>query len=125
MKWNVENQIDDHIIIAVVTGEVTLEGINELLAELLEMSKLIGVNRYLVDFRGVSLGISVSDVHQMPKTLLERGLPKSHKVALIYSDNSPQVHHFTFFDTMCLTSPLDIKAFIDYDEASRWLVTSA
>ena len=124
MNWDITCFPDVGIISSVVSGRVTSEGICKLLIELLEMSKQTGAKRFICDNRGVSLDMSVHEVHQMPKTLLKLGLTNSEKVAIVYSANSSYTHYFTFFDTMCLISPLIIKTFTNYDEASRWLETS-
>jgi hypothetical protein len=123
MDWTVEYLKDDNIIRTVVTGRVTLEGINRLLVERFELSKQTGTRLFLSDYRHVSLGVSVNDVHQMPKSVYESGLVgQRDKIAVVYLENSPHNHHFTFFDTMCSLSPLNCKTFVDPDVARSWLL---
>lgn len=124
MKWQIEYRQDVEIISTVVSGAVTLEGVKKVSTELLELAKQKAVSQFLTSFRDISNNISIFEIYNLPKTLRDLGINTSDKIAIVYPMNSPFKSLFSFFDTRCFNSSLNVKVFPDYEIAYNWLIGS-
>lgn len=122
MEWLIEYRQDLGIISTIVSGTVTLDGIVLVSAKLLELAAQNGVCRYFSDYRNVSLTISVLEIHNLPQTLRSLGMSNNDKVAILYSPDSQDASNFTFFDTRCFNTRLNVKVFSDSETAYTWLL---
>ncbi len=121
MSWTIDFDDVIEVIHANVSGDLTADGIKALQLELLEESRRRDLYRCLCDFRGVGLGINLSEVYDLPKELHALGVRSYHMVAMVYSPGTVVEPIFTFFDDRCYNVGLSQKVFSDHDLACLWL----
>lgn len=121
MNWTIDYLDSSGIICAMVSGDLTADGIKAMQSELLEESKRRNVKRLLCDCRGVSPRINFSEVYELPAKLRELGVTSEHKFALVYTAGSSAESLLTFLDDRSYNVGLFQKAFSDYERACLWL----
>jgi hypothetical protein len=118
MKFSVQYDPENDIIITSMTGEIDSEVIEAFSGEAIKLLSEHNCKRVLNDMRGAKLDFSTIDIYRIPKILDEARFPKSWKRAILVSD---ELEDYAFFETTSVNRGHRVKIFQDADEAIIWL----
>ena len=110
---------------AVYEGELDMPGI-------LDMMRTVGLavkehDCYLVlsDYHQATLAISIMDLYEIPKIILQRGREmgvSAYKIKRALIISAATYENFRFFETVSLNNSQTVKIFTEEDAAKEWLL---
>jgi hypothetical protein len=109
--------------------EVTADGIinfatsRQLLVEVAQAEPHPVDYELLVDFRDSQADLSISDLYQLARELIEHGDSFRRKVALLVRPGV-SFDHAKFFETCSRNRGFSVNAFEDYEHAIRWILSA-
>ena len=106
-------------------GNLDMPGIRAMLAAAAECLKENNCIHVLADYRDAHLGVSIADLYELPKLILQRGRAMGISVyqirrALIIP--AAVYKAFQFFETVSRNNMQNVKIFTDEDSAREWLM---
>lgn len=121
MDWSVYYLEQDGLVFAKTTGLINWDKNKRLSEDALSMGRKYGSSRFLIDHRDGTLNLSILEIDGIPRMFKEMGLCPSDKMAILYNADSPHSSEFVFFQNVSLLSSLQVKVFIDKEQALDWL----
>ena len=120
MQWKIEPIRDGKILRVTSAGTLTLDDRVEMVKQLLaEAERLGGVRAFLVDHRGVTVGLSTLDIYYMPEINRGLGLKGNERAAILYTPQ--QADDARFYEARARNSGFNHRVFLDEAEAVAWL----
>jgi hypothetical protein len=109
----------------VYEGELNTQGIKGLMTSVALVIKEHDCQLVLSDYRRASLAISIADLYEMPKLILQRGREmglSAYKITRALVIPVQAYETFRFFETVSLNNSQKVKIFTDEGEAREWLL---
>lgn len=104
-------------------GALDVERTREVLCGIADTNAEAGLD-LLVDLRGATdTGVSYTDVYGMIGILRENPIAFRGKMALLDSFR-PGFEKVQFFEAAATEAGFEVRAFLDFEEATRWLQTT-
>jgi hypothetical protein len=125
MKWNID-YFENHGIVNVKTlGQLNWEDKKKLSEEALAAGREKNVNAFLVDQKDSPFGLSILEIDHLPRMFREIGFKPSDKVAILINPDSIGSGLLRFIENVFYLSSLQIRIFVNADEANSWLKMKA
>ncbi|MCO5761338.1 MAG: hypothetical protein NHG36_07480, partial [Chromatiaceae bacterium] len=102
-------------------GVLDLDAISQVVAVALEHGERHGAIRFLVDHRDIALGVSILEIHELPKLFESQGLPRYFRVALLFKPVPKTAEYFRFHENRSASAGFLQCVFTDEPEALDWL----
>ena len=119
--WRIEFLSKEGIVRATATGDLDLVLVTQKAAETLREADDHAASRFLIDDREAELRLDTVEIYQLPGILERLGLPRTAKLAVVYTVTSPTAADFKFFETVALNQGFHVRLFTVLDEAIDWL----
>jgi len=88
--------------------------------ELASMVEKTGIRNVVADMRGAKLNLSSVDEYQFSRSNNQH-LPRGTMIAMLISENDPQLQHHKYVETVSLIHGFQLKVFWSAKEAEKWL----
>ncbi|MGA2171638.1 MAG: hypothetical protein ABSG82_01315 [Sedimentisphaerales bacterium] len=121
MEWKIDYLEQDGIVRMKTSGPATFDHNKKMSEEALALAHKNGSNRFLVDHRDLEHGLSTLQVDDMPRMLKQIGVTPEDRIAIVFNPTSPISNAFQFFRNSAFIQSLQVRIFIDPDEAITWL----
>ena len=119
MKYEVKFDQDLNCIMARIDGEIIKSELKKMAADISELSKKHNCIRLLNDVRNAKLTfLSTTDLYEIPRLLIEWGLPMNLERAVIANKEIVDYH---FFETASKNIGQNIRIFTNEDDVNKWL----
>jgi hypothetical protein len=79
------------------------------------------VRIFLLDHRGLELGLSTLEIDDLPGILREIGMTAEDRVAILYNPSAPHSSDYKFLENVSRLASLQLEIFPDKEEALAWL----
>ena len=123
MEWAVEYLAEEAVVHVTLSGPADLEQHKEVCEKAVALARSNGTNRFFVDDRKLTHGMSVLQIDYLPELLKESGLTNQDRVAIVFNEAAPEKEkkEFGFFMNTSNLSSLQVRNFTDIEEAMAWL----
>ena len=121
MNWEIEYLQEYDIVFAKVLNPLSLEDVKQVSIDLREAASKHNSHKYLVDYRGVDIIMSVSDIQEIPRALREAGADFLGKIAILMDPNAPKSERFEIFKNVLAKAWMHFELFSDEQKARDWL----
>ena len=121
MKWEIEHNKKDSILVVKTSGLITWDDNKIMTQEAFAAAKHHGTKKVLVDHRLLQTNLTVLQIDDLPKLFKEIGIGPEYKVAILFDPASPRSGNFTFFENVSIVSSLQFRVFSELAEAIEWL----
>jgi hypothetical protein len=123
LSWKIDVLDAAKVVRITTAGTHESADIDRMTLEALEVAKKNGFDRYLVDDRAMVPKFRTLEIYNLPKRLLELGLTRDSRVAVVMAGDNPKREDFHFFQDRIVTfGGLDLRIFVDSEEiALAWL----
>jgi hypothetical protein len=111
----------DAIVLVKLSGIMDFEEHRRFSEEMFSFGKKHNAHKFLVSMLDVIPQLTVLEIDDMPKTLIECGAKPEHRVAALHNPPPPYDRGFVFFRNGASLKSIRIKQFISEDEAFAWL----
>ena len=111
-------EVSDGIVRASVSGVFSLDNAKAFFNEMLRRAREEGINRILIDARGLTTEMPTIERYEFGGHMVEQGA-HAFKIAFVGTDD--QVWHDRFLETVSVNRGLNAKSFTEIDEARDWL----
>ena len=110
---------------AVYEGKLDMPGIQGMMTAVGEAVKQHDCYLVLSDYSAATLAISIADLYELPKLVLQRGremgvAAQRIKRALVIP--AAAYENFRFFETVSLNNSQSVRIFIEAENALQWLL---
>jgi hypothetical protein len=123
MDLKIDYLEEDAIVFVEMTGIMNFEDHKRFAEETLSFAKKYNSHKILTNMLDMIPQLTVLEIDNMPKTLIECGVTPEHRIAALHNPPSPYDKGFTFFRNVASLKSLYIKQFTNKDEAHAWLKT--
>jgi hypothetical protein len=109
---------------AVYEGELNIQGIKNLMTSVALAAKEHDCQLVLSDYRKASPAISIPDLYELPKLILQRGKEmglSAYKIKRALVIPAQAYDNFRFFETVSLNNSQTVRIFTEENEAREWL----
>jgi len=116
---------EEGYIHAVYEGKLDMQGIRGLLHEVAMTVKEHECYLVLSDYRNAILGISITDLYEMPRLILQRGKEmgvSAYKIKRALVIPAATYESFRFFETVSLNNLQTVRIFTEVEPAREWLL---
>lgn len=110
---------------AAYEGDLTMQGITEMMSSVGRVIKERGCFLVLSDYRKARMAVDIMDLYRLPKLVMERGRDmglSAYKVKRALVIPPAAYDKFRFFETVSINSMQKVKLFTEEDEARGWLL---
>jgi hypothetical protein len=125
MTCQVDYLEDNGIVKVKTSGAVSPDDKKKISQEAITAGRGKNVFAFLFDQQESQSGLTVLEIDQIPRMLREIGFKPSDKMAILVNPNSMSSGLFKFSENVFYLSSLQIRIFVDTDEATSWLKTKA
>src|SRR4030042_3480473 len=119
MKWTISHIPESNTIHIETAGEMTVEGLNQMVKEAKEASKLHNSRLFLVDHRNVLVALNFFDTLNRLRELDALGFPMNSRIAQVVPELN--LEKFRFFETVSQNRGYQVRLFKDIKLAKEWL----
>ena len=123
MKWQIEHNEKDGILIVKTSGLITWDDNKIMTQEAFAAAEHHGTKKVLVDHRLLQTNLTILQIDNLPKLFKEIGIGPEYKVAILFDPASPRSGNFTFFENVSIISSLQFRVFSEPTQAIEWLKT--
>lgn len=121
MNWSIHHLEEDGVIFAKTQGYATWERHKIFTKSVLETGRQKNVRIFLLDHRGLELGLSTLEIDDLPGILREIGMTAEDRVAILYNPSAPHSSDYKFLENVSRLASLQLEIFPDKEEALAWL----
>jgi hypothetical protein len=111
----------DEIVLVNLSGIMDFEDHKRFCEEMYSAGRKYNSHKFLVRMLDVIPKLTVLEIDDMPKTLIECGAKSEHRVAALHNPPPPYDRGFVFFRNGAYLKSITIKQFKIEDEALAWL----
>jgi hypothetical protein len=120
MSYTIETEIKKDYVKLTALGKQTLENNKELVFQVIKVCTENNVGKALVDIREVLGQPGTFSDFELASVAAEKALGLFHKVALLYRQGNRE--YTSFFETVIRNRGINLLAFLDEQEATKWLL---
>ena len=121
MDLTIDYRQEDAIVYAKVSGIMDFQEHRRYAKEALSCAKKHNSHKILVDMMDMIPQLTISEIDNMPRVLIECGATSEHKFAALHNPPPPHDIGFTFFMDTAAMDSLEVRQFFNEDEALAWL----
>jgi hypothetical protein len=121
MDWKIDYWEEDAIVFVKMLNAVPIEGTIQICKEANELARKHNAHKYLVDHRGVGMGMTVLDIDKVPAKFKEIGADFSGETAIVFDPDSPSKDRYEFLRNALFLASMHFELFTDMDKALAWL----
>ena len=121
MSWKIEYWPEQKLVYIKTSGIMTLEMLRQLTKEALEVAQKYKANRYLGDHRDMLPAIESMGIYEMPRICGELGLPRTDRLAILFSAESAGNADFKFYEDSAINAGFSHRLFTNMNDALDWL----
>ncbi|MDX1518566.1 MAG: hypothetical protein R3318_00485 [Gammaproteobacteria bacterium] len=110
-------KVENNVIVMTHSGPVDREFASQLYEQVQQLSSETGIKKVLIDVRNSPTALKTMERYEMAKEIAEK--MKGFKIASVQTE--PLYHPKKLGETVAATRGLDIRVFLDLDEAWEWL----
>ena len=118
MEWKVEYLAAENILYVKTKGILTSESANEMVKEIVSAVSRFQCKRQIIDHRGTTFALTVSEYYQRPRINQEIGISRTWKIAMVFKELNQDTH---FMETVFMNRGFTFRVFQDIDEAKAWI----
>ena len=110
---------------AVYEGKLDMPGISDLMQTVGLAVKEHDCHLVLSDYSKASLAMSIADLYEIPKLILQRGREMgvaAYKIKRALVIGATAYESFRFFETVSLNNSQTVRIFTEVEEAREWLL---
>ena len=122
MPYTVDFLEDRGIVVIENTGKITYEDFEKQTREAVELGRLKNARLGLSDCTRLTGNLDTLELFDFPKMYERVGLPKSHKLAILMSEELAASEGVEFFETVCRNRGWQIRVFSARESAFQWLL---
>jgi hypothetical protein len=124
MSWQIRYLEQERVVVVKTSGPQDMAMARQMVTEAVELSARFDAKRFLKDDRDSVLQLTAVEIYSFPNLLLEAGIPRDCKIAVIINANSLQASDFQFFKSRMYNEGIpDVRIFDGSEEqALEWLV---
>ena len=111
----------DAIVFVKLSGIMDFEEHKRFAKETFSFAKKHNSHKIFVSMLDVIPQLTVLEIDDMPKTLIECGAGPEHRIAALHNPPPPHDNGFAFFRNVAFLESLRIKQFTSKKEAFAWL----
>lgn len=112
---------EDAIVLVKLSGLMDFEEHKRFNAEMFSCAREHNAHKFLVSMLDVIPKLTVLEIDDMPKSLIECGAKPEYRIAALHNPPPPYDKQFLFFRNVASLKSLKIKPFTREDEAFSWL----
>ncbi len=90
MNWDISISKSEDLVIVKTNGLFNVEQIKQMTKETFNAATGNGIRKILGDHRDLDPQVSILDIFNIPRELLNNGVKRPGKVALVYNGESPK-----------------------------------
>lgn len=90
-----------------------------MMGDIIKNAIIFNSNNILIDHRKATFSVSLIDTYERPNQFQESGVPRTAKIALLFSESENSL--FNFFETVFVNRGFQVKLFTSIPEAENWL----
>jgi hypothetical protein len=117
----VEYLEEDAIVLVKVSGIMDFEEHRRLCEETFSAGRNYNAHKFLISMLEVIPKLTVLEIDDMPKTLIECGAKPEYKIAALHNLPPPYDRGFEFFRNSASLKSIKIRQFTNEDKALAWL----
>jgi hypothetical protein len=123
MSWQIEYLESARTVVVKTSGLQDIAMARQIVSEAANLAAKFDAKRFLKDDRDSILELTAVEIYGFPKLLLEAGIPRDSRIAVIRNADSSQAADFQFFKTRMYNEGVpDVRIFDDSRErAIAWL----
>lgn len=121
MNWDISISKAENLVVVKTRGAFSFEQIKAMTIETFRKALDNDIGNILGDHRDLDSQVSIVEIYNLPRELLRNIVNRHTKVAVVYSKASSKKEDFDFFETTALNVGVNVKLFVDLDEARLWL----
>ena len=115
---------DHQTILITLEGPVTMQDIRLAASDALRAAAEASLQKFLADVRSAHLGVSITELYDLPSVLLSLGLQRTHQLAVVHIPGSTHVQDLYFLETVFCNYGYTARLFAETEDALNWLKTS-
>lgn len=112
-----------NIVRARLVGAMDLEAVVRCTAGALALAARHGTLRLLFDDRDLQPRLTASDIYWMPARAEEHGLTPRHRIVVLYATRTLGPMDMLLWENVFANRGYQARAFVDEDQALRWLAS--
>jgi len=110
------------IIEVFYSGITTSKDMKEATSQSITTMSETGINKILIDMRGIKLDTSLMDIHDMPdKQYEQEGLDSDSRIAMIYAGTAIENELIDYFASVSRNRGWKVSTFSEHSDAIKWL----
>jgi hypothetical protein len=111
----------DAIVVVKLSGIMDFDEHRRLCEETFSAGRKYNAHKFLISMLDVIPKLTVLEIDDMPRTLIECGAKPEHRIAALHNPPPPHDRGFVFFRNGASNKSVTIKQFTNEDEALAWL----
>lgn len=119
MKWTITPNENKKIITVTTEGELQKVDLNAMLGDIIKNATILHIMNIIIDHRKATFAISMVDTFERPYHFQEAGVPRTSKIALIFS--TTENSEYKFFETIFVNRGFQVKLFDNIQDAENWI----
>ena len=126
MGWQIEYFEPKQTVVIKTSGPQDIEMARQMVVEAAELAAKFGAKRFLKDDRDSVLELSTVEIYWFPQVLVEGGIPRDSRIAVIRNSVPSQAVDFEFFRTRMYNEGMpNVRIFGgSKEQALEWLAES-
>lgn len=127
MGWQIEYLEPERTVVIKTSGSQDIAMARQMVIEAAGLAAKFGAKRFLKDDRDSVLKLTTVEIYGFPRVLLEGGIPRDSRIAVIQNAVPSQAADFQFFKTRMYNEGMpDVRVFAgSREEALEWLTQPA
>ena len=127
MGWQIDYLEDAQTVVIKTSGSQDIAMARQMVVEAADLAAKFGAKRFLKDDRDSVLKLTTVEIYGFPRLLLEGGIPKDSRIAVIKNSVPSQAADFEFFKTRMYNEGMpDVRIFAgSREQALEWLLEPA
>ena len=121
MRWEIEILKKEGIVSSKYSGKINYDQLIQKVSESISNGKKKGINTYLIDNRNLKSDLSVTDIYNLSRVFIEKGIYSFNKIAVIYNTKTIKNEDLSFFETVFQNQGLNLQLFTNKNQALEWL----
>ena len=124
MSWEIRYLERERTVLVKTSGPQDMAMARQMVNEAVDLAARFGAKRFLKDDRDSVLQLTPVEIYGFPNLLLEAGIPRDCRIAVIINAGSLQASDFQFFKTRMYNEGMsDVRIFDSSEkQALEWLM---
>ena len=113
---------DKNVVLVTTSGIYELQADVDTVKEIKAQFEAHHCDRVLVDHRATQVIMKTMPAYNRADLYKRLGFDYSQKAALVFKELQDDI---LFYETVCRNQGVNLRVFVDYDEALDWLITGS